>query len=164
MCYKPPPQTYSTETLHGRLSLKLGNVRLLLLPASPSALVWLYWTQWKIRKKHDSHTASSTLQVWKWSVQEADDCIIHPKIRMVSKLQGAQQRAHQRSEVGENDPLPVFIEAGVINAFMLLHQILTLPSEYSSRSCDSWGQATFSSLLLSDFGEPIWTVVSVSCS
>lgn len=35
MCYKPPPQTYSTETLHGRLSLKLGNVRLLLLPASP---------------------------------------------------------------------------------------------------------------------------------
>lgn len=53
----------------------------------PSVLVWLYWTQ--NLKKQDSHTASSTLQVWKWSVQEADDCIIHPKIRMVSKLQGS---------------------------------------------------------------------------
>ncbi len=42
-----------------------------------------------------------------------------------------------------------------------LHQILTLPSECSSRNPDS---SCFYNLLLSSFGEPVWIVSSVSCS
>ncbi len=45
-----------------------------------------------------------------------------------------------------------------------LHQILTLPSECRSRNRDSSDQATFSNLLLSSFGEPVWIVFSVCCS
>ncbi len=45
-----------------------------------------------------------------------------------------------------------------------LGQIRTLPSEYRSRNRDSSDQATFYNLLLSNFVEPVWIVVSVSCS
>ncbi len=45
-----------------------------------------------------------------------------------------------------------------------LLQILALPSECRSRNRDSSVQAMFFNLLLSDFGEPVWIVSSVSCS
>ncbi len=45
-----------------------------------------------------------------------------------------------------------------------LSQILTLPSECRSRNRDSSDQETFSNLLLSNFGEPVWIISSVSCS